>query len=115
MTPDPMDPVAFRQRIERKRIRLTQRALSGHLHQMGVCISRSVIANWETARGTIPAWLVPFLARSLGVQVAALLPDGLAWCGVFPRMRPGFTVNACRAESLLLRINETTPTTPKHS
>ena len=73
--PSKMDPVAFRARACRRQLRLSQVSLSHLLHQMGIRVSRDVIANWETARGTIPGWQVPFLARCLHVNVTTLLPD----------------------------------------
>jgi len=75
MKPEIQYPVGRRVRDIRKRQRITQEELAAWLHALRTPITRSVIANWETGRGDVPAYCIQLIAYSLGVKVADILPD----------------------------------------
>ena len=75
MNPKIQYPVGRRIRDIRKRERLTQEELAVWLQALHAPITRTVIANWETGRGDVPAYCIQLIAYSLGVKVSDILPD----------------------------------------
>ena len=70
-----IDDLGRRLRGLRRRSFKSQSAFARHCEQLGVPISRSMIANWEVSRSVIPAQMIPFLANALKARVTDLLPD----------------------------------------
>ena len=68
------DLVGARVRFLRARQGLSQRRLSSLLKNYRVGISREVVANWESARSTVPAWVLPFLAYLLDADLTDFFP-----------------------------------------
>ena len=84
------DPIALRLCRLRRQQNLTQTALSGMLKKRDLNVTREMIANWETARSAVPAWILQFLAECLQTKVEQLLPacaelDKVVHRGVPPR------------------------------
>lgn len=53
----------------------TQTDLAAKCRKLGGNITRNMLANWETSRSEIPAYLIPVIAAALTVSVVDLLPD----------------------------------------
>jgi transcriptional regulator with XRE-family HTH domain len=68
-------PVGRRIRNIRKRQRITQEELAAWLQTVHAPITRSIVANWETGRGDVPAYCIQLIAYSLGAKVTDILPD----------------------------------------
>lgn len=75
MNPKIHYPVGRRIRDLRKQQRITQEELSAWLQTVHAPITRSIIANWESGRGDVPAFCIQIIAYSLGAKVADILPD----------------------------------------
>ena len=75
MNPKIHYPVGRRIRNFRKLQRITQEELAAWLRTVHAPITRSIVANWETGRGDVPAYCIQLIAYSLGVNVADILPD----------------------------------------
>jgi|GEM_PF-1181280 len=75
MNPKIHYPVGRRIRNLRKRQRITQDELALWLQTIRAPITRSIVANWETGRGDVPAYCIQLIAYSLGVKVSDILPD----------------------------------------
>ena len=75
MNPKIHYPVGRRIRDLRKRHRITQEELATWLQNLHAPITRSIIANWETGRGDVPAYCIQLIALLLGAKVADILPD----------------------------------------
>jgi transcriptional regulator with XRE-family HTH domain len=68
-------PVGHRIRNLRKLQRITQAQLAAMLQIFRAPITRSIVANWETGRGHVPAHCIQLIAYSLRVNIADILPD----------------------------------------
>ena len=68
-------PVGRRIRNLRKQQRITQEELAAWLQTVHAPITRSIVANWETGRGDVPAYCIQLIAYSLGAKVTDILPD----------------------------------------
>jgi len=75
MNPKIHYPVGRRIRNIRKRQRITQEELAAWLQAVHAPITRSIVANWESGRGDVPAYCIQLIAYSLGAKVADILPD----------------------------------------
>ena len=68
------DLVGARVRFLRARQGLSQQRLSCLLKNYRVGVSREVVANWESARSTVPAWVLSFLAYLLDADLTDFFP-----------------------------------------
>jgi transcriptional regulator with XRE-family HTH domain len=68
-------PVGRRIRNLRKQQRITQEELAAWLQTVHAPITRSIVANWESGRGDVPAYCIQLIAYSLGAKVTDILPD----------------------------------------
>ena len=68
-------PVGRRIRNLRKHQRITQEELALWLQTVRAPITRSIVANWETGRGDVPAYCIQLIAYSLKAKVKDILPD----------------------------------------
>ena len=59
----------------RRNVHKSQEALAERCRDLGLLITRDMIANWETNRAEMPAQLIPLIAHALNAHVADLLPD----------------------------------------
>jgi transcriptional regulator with XRE-family HTH domain len=75
MNPKIQYPVGRRIRNLRKQQRITQEQLATWLQNLHAPITRSIIANWETGRGDVPAYCIQLIAFLLGAKIADILPD----------------------------------------
>ncbi|MGH7989431.1 MAG: sigma factor-like helix-turn-helix DNA-binding protein [Limisphaerales bacterium] len=71
----PFDNLGERVQALRHQLFTSQQAFANRCHELGVPITRAMIADWETDRSEIPAQLIPFLAHALNARVADLLPS----------------------------------------
>ena len=55
--------------------RWTQAKLASKLQNMGVCITRNVVANIETQRRSVNDWQLACFAKALRIPLQSLLPD----------------------------------------
>ena len=53
----------------------SQSAFARQCAQLGVPVTRNLVANWESGRTDIPAPLIPVLAHVLKARVRHLLPE----------------------------------------
>jgi len=75
MNPKIHYPVGRRIRNLRKQQRITQDELAAWLQTVRAPITRSIVANWESGRGDVPAYCIQLIAYSLGAKVTDILPD----------------------------------------
>jgi transcriptional regulator with XRE-family HTH domain len=75
MNPKIHYPVGRRIRNLRKQQRITQEELAAWLQSVHAPITRSIVANWESGRGDVPAYCIQLIAYSLGAKVTDILPD----------------------------------------
>jgi transcriptional regulator with XRE-family HTH domain len=75
MNPKIHYPVGRRIRNFRKQQRITQAQLAAWLQIIRAPITRSIVANWETGRGDVPAYCIQLIAYSLKVKISDILPD----------------------------------------
>ena len=75
MNPKIHYPVGRRIRNLRKPQRITQEELAAWLQSVHAPITRSIVANWESGRGDVPAYCIQLIAYSLRAKVTDILPD----------------------------------------
>lgn len=71
----PFDDPGQRLHALRRQFFNSQQAFANHCRELGVPITRAIIADWETSRSGIPAQWIPFLAHALNAGVSDLLPN----------------------------------------
>ena len=81
------DNLGLRLRALRRCVFKSQSAFARHCTQLGVPVTRSLVANWELGRTEIPAPMIPFLAHALKARVRDLLPE-------FGQPSPAFPIPA---------------------